>query len=63
MIRPITPTPYTEWCAARRHDADRLALDHLPTDEYFTVLDDGHELLDRLAAALSRKVPVTTGGR
>lgn len=33
MIRPITPTPFTDWCA------------------------------DRLTAALSRKVPVTMGGR
>lgn len=63
MIRTITPTPFTDWCADRRHDADKLALDHLPADEYFAVLDEGHELLDALHAALSRKVPVTMGGR
>ena len=58
MIRPITPTPFTDWCANRRHDADRLMLEGLPADQYFATLDDGHDLLDRLDAALSRKVSI-----
>ena len=62
-VKPITPTPFTDWCADRRNDADNLALDGLPADQYFATLDAGHELLDALHAALSRKVPVTMGGR
>lgn len=57
-VKPITPTPFTDWCADRRHEADKLALDPLPADEYFAVLDEGHELLDRLEAALSQKVQI-----
>lgn len=58
MIRPLNPDAYTDWCADRRNDADRLLLDGLPADEYFATLDEGHDLLDRLDAALSRKVPI-----
>jgi hypothetical protein len=57
MIRPVDDT-FTDWCAARRHEADRLKLDGLPADEYFATLDEGHELLDRLDAALARKVKI-----
>lgn len=58
MIRPLDPTPFTDWCADRRHDADKLALDGFPADEYFATLDEGHDLLDRLEAALARKVQI-----
>lgn len=58
MIRPQSPTPFTDWCASKRHEADSLILDRLPADQFFATLDDGHDALDRLDAALGRKVPV-----
>lgn len=57
-VKPITPTPFTEWCAEKRHEADQLTLNHLPADQYFAALDEGNEAIDRIQAALSRKVVV-----
>jgi len=63
MIHPITPTPFTDWCAEKMMEGEQLFLRDLPPDRYWPTIDEAAETTDRLTAALSRKVPVTMGGR
>lgn len=58
MIRPLDDT-FTNWCLDRSLEAYRHAIDCLPCDaSRFGMLADGNETLDRLEAALARKVEI-----
>lgn len=57
MIRPLN-TPFTDWCGEKLLEAEHIALQRVPAELYWTELDAGHDALDRLDAALGRKVVV-----
>lgn len=54
----IAPTPFTDWCADKLLEAKSLSLHGLPIDQYHAERDAGHEVLDRLDAALARRVRI-----
>lgn len=54
----IDPTPFTDWCADKLLEAEHVSLHRLPTDRYWAERDAGHEVRDRLEAALGRKVQI-----
>lgn len=56
-------TPFDQWCATKRQEAERLSWARLPEGfGYFAAMDEGYDLLDLLEAAL-RKAESGTDAR
>ncbi len=57
MIRP-TNTRFADWCAATLLREEVRFLSTLPADQYWPTIDDAAQVMDRLEAALARKVEI-----
>lgn len=57
MIRP-TNTPFADWRAATLLREEVRFLSTLPAGQYWPTIDDTTQIMDRLEAALSRKVEI-----
>lgn len=57
MTRP-TNTRFADWCAAILLREEVRFLNTVPADQYWQTIDDTTQIMDRLEAALSRKVEI-----
>lgn len=57
MIRP-TNTSFADWCAATLLREEVRFLSTLPVDRYWPTIDEAAQVMDRLEAALARKVEI-----